>query len=216
MRASVTETARLIEEQLAASGFRFKPAMLTLTYRDDVEFSPRQISDLLQHVRKWLQRHGAPFVAYVWVMELTKRGRPHYHILIWLPHGMRLPKPDKQGWWPWGYTRIEWARSALGYLVKYSSKAQGQGVDDAYVIPERARLHGNGGLDPSRRRIRRWRLFPQWVREVFSFDDDPMRAKGGGFASRVTGEFHETPWRLVDHAPNFAWLRFQYVGEGGV
>lgn len=206
MRGSVTESARLIDEQPAASGFRFKPAMLTLTYREDVEYSARQISALVQHVRKWLQRHGAPFVAYVWVMELTQRGRPHYHLLVWLSKGLTLPKPDKQGWWPWGHTRIEWARSALGYLVKYASKAQGQGAEA--TIPKGARLSGNGGLDALRRRVRRWRLFPKWVREAFVSEDDPKRAAGGGFVSRLTGEIRGSPYRLEQHASNWSWCLF--------
>jgi hypothetical protein len=210
MRASVTESARLIDEQLAASGFRFKAAMLTLTYREDVAYSRRQISRLVTHVRKWLQRRGAPFVAYVWVMELTQRGRPHYHLLVWLPKGLTLPKPDKQGWWPWGHTRIEWARSALGYLVKYASKAQGQGAEA--TIPKGARLSGNGGLDTLRRRVRRWRLLPQWVREAFTFEDDPRRAEGGGFVSRRTGEIRGSPYVLVNHAPSWVWCLFARKG----
>ena len=205
MRASVVESARLIDEQLAASGFRFKPAMLTLTYRDDVEYSPRQISALLQHVRKWLKRRGARFVAYVWVMELTQRGRPHYHIMIWLPKGLTIPKPDKQRWWPWGHTKIEWARSAVGYLAKYASKLQGQELS----FPERARLHGNGGLDTSGRRVRRWRLAPQWVREAFDYEDDPRRAEGGGYVSRLTGEKHPSPYQLIGRARNWSWLLFE-------
>jgi|GEM_PF-3093973 len=209
MRASVLESARLIEEQLAASGFRFKPAMLTLTYREDAEYSSKQVSALLQHIRKWLKRHGAPFVAYIWVMELTKRGRPHYHVIIWLPKGLSLPKPDKQGWWPWGHTRIEWARSAVGYLVKYASKLQGQGNEvQSTKFPKGSRLHGNGGLDTLRRRVRRWRLFPQWVREQFNFDDDPMRAEGGGFTSRLTGKVCESPYRLQAHSEKWVWCLF--------
>jgi hypothetical protein len=208
MRGAVTESGRLIQEQCAASGFRFKPAMLTLTYREDVDYSPRQVSQLVSHIRKWLKRHGAPAVAYVWVMELTQRGRPHYHLLVWLPKGLTLPKPDKQGWWPWGHTRIEWARSALGYLVKYASKTEQHGQEVDYAIPEGARLYGNGGLDQWRRRLRRWRLLPQWVREAFDFEDDPRRAEGGGFVSRRTGEIRGSPYQLLAHAPNWSWCLF--------
>jgi hypothetical protein len=75
-------------------------------------------------------------------------------------------------------------------------------------FPEGARLYGNGGLDAVRRRVRRWRLFPQWVRDQFDFDDDPMRAAGGGFVSRLTGEIRGSPYRLVQHARDWSWYLF--------
>ena len=55
--------------------------MVTLTYRDDVDWSPRQVSNYLKCVREWARRKGI-FIHYVWVLELTKRGRPHYHVLF--------------------------------------------------------------------------------------------------------------------------------------
>ena len=95
--------------------------MVTLTYREDVEWSPRQVSGYLKCVREWARRK-AIFLHYVWVLELTKRGRPHYHVLFWLPKGVSMPKADKQGWWKHGMTRSEWAHSPVGYLCKYTSK----------------------------------------------------------------------------------------------
>ena len=95
--------------------------MVTLTYRDDVDWSPRQVSNYLKCVREWARRKGI-FIHYVWVLELTKRGRPHYHVLFWLPKGVSMPKADKQGWWKHGMTRSEWAYSPVGYLCKYTSK----------------------------------------------------------------------------------------------
>ena len=96
--------------------------MVTLTYREDVEWSPRQVSGYLKCVREWARRKDI-FIHYVWVLELTKRGRPHYHVLFWLPKGVSMPKADKQGWWKHGMTRSEWAHSPVGYLCKYTSKA---------------------------------------------------------------------------------------------
>ena len=95
--------------------------MVTLTYREDVEWSPRQVSGYLKCVREWARRKDI-FIHYVWVLELTKRGRPHYHVLFWLPKGVSMPKADKQGWWKHGMTRSEWAHSPVGYLCKYTSK----------------------------------------------------------------------------------------------
>lgn len=97
MKRRVLTGARLHQEQQP----RFKAAMLTLTYREDGEWQPRHVSELLACVRKWVERRGVRF-RYVWVLELTKAGRPHYHVLIWLPRGLTLPKPGKQGWWVHG------------------------------------------------------------------------------------------------------------------
>ena len=80
--------------------------MLTLTYREVGAWHPRHISELLQRVRVWLRRRGER-LRYVWVGELQQRGALHYHVLCWLPRGLTLPKPDKQGWWTHGSTRIE-------------------------------------------------------------------------------------------------------------
>ena len=107
-------------------------------------------SELLKRIRHWLQRRSVRF-CYVWVAELQQRGALHYHILVWLPFGLTLPKPDKQGWWPHGSTRIEWARHPIGYLVKYASK-----FDIKCGLPKGARLHGAGGFDQAAQQIRRW------------------------------------------------------------
>jgi hypothetical protein len=104
LKRGVLSGARLIEFALANR--RARRAMLTLTYRDIDAFEPRHISQLLKHIRHWLRRRGHRF-HYVWVAELQGRGALHYHVLVWLPRGLSLPKPDKQGWWRHGSTRIE-------------------------------------------------------------------------------------------------------------
>lgn len=213
MRASVLETARQIQEQTSTSGFRYYVAMITLTYRDDVFHNKDQIKEFMRHVRRWMQRRGIKIPEYLWVQELTKRSRPHYHILIWLPHGIRLPKPDDQGWWKWGSTKIEQVRNALGYLVKYTSKAVQPGTEEL-AIAKHARLYGNGGLDAQRRRVRRWRLFPKWVRDEFTFEDDPMRAPfGGGYVSRLTDRHVPSPYELFAYEKGWGWIMFKLKDE---
>lgn len=96
LRRSVTVGARLIQDSVGWLGF--KPAMLTLTYRDIDGFKPLHISVLIKHIRQWLARRGH-VLRYVWVAELQMRGALHYHVVTWLPRGLTLPKPDKQGWW---------------------------------------------------------------------------------------------------------------------
>lgn len=191
MRKGVLNASRLITEGLQAGGFRWFPVMLTLTYREDIPWTPRHITTLLKAVREWSRRRGVS-IPYVWVMELTQRERPHYHVMLWLPKGLTLPKPDKQGWWPWGHTRIERARKAVGYMAKYTSKG-----GDGSQFPKGARIHGCGGLKPDQRAERTWWSAPRWVRELWpEWRDLPRPAKGGGWASRVTGELFRSPWRV--------------------
>lgn len=205
MKRSVLTSARLMQEEATDHGWRFRVAMLTLTYRPEAQWSARHITGLVKALRAYLDRRKVR-ARYVWVLELTQAGKPHYHLLIWLPRGMSLPKPDKRGWWPHGLTRIEWARSAVGYLAKYASKGT-----DGYAFPKGARLCGVGGLSLRSRLEKAWWLAPSWVREAFSIEERPVRAPGGGWVSRISGDWLPSPWRLVDRASDWSWARFESV-----
>lgn len=163
--------------------------MLTLTYRPGAEWKAKQVADFFHRLRQYATRSGFD-LKYVWVMELTQRGVPHYHILIRLPLGRTLPKPDKQGWWPYGMTRIEWARVPVGYIAKYASKG-----DEATKFPKGARIAGFGGLDKAGRIECSWWKLPVWVREVFN-EIAPVSRTLGGYVHRVTGEFLRSPYRV--------------------
>lgn len=188
LRRSVTTAARLFAFGLGTR--QFKPAMLTLTYRDVDGFRPGHISALLKHIRQWMKRKGHR-MRYVWVAELQRRGALHYHVLLWLPRGLTLPKPDKQGWWPHGHTRIEWARNAVGYLCKYVSKFDGQAA-----LPKGCRLHGSGGHDDFAKPIRRWFNLPTWLKSLAGVESCFVRVKGVGLVERGTGVCVPSPWRV--------------------
>ena len=173
--------------------------MVTLTYRDVGEWRPGHLPALLQTMRKWVQRRGHG-LRYVWVAELQRRGAVHYHLLLWLPKGLTLPKPDKQGWWPHGLTRIEWARKPVGYLAKYASKG-----GEAAEFPKGCRLHGHGGLAAAARVIASWWRCPEWVRSHWGSDHRPRRVRGG-FLSRLTGEVLRSPWVIVLRATDWSWV----------
>lgn len=200
MKKNVMTSARLLVDEATDKGFRGRWAMLTLTYRDDVKWVAKQVSALLEHLRKYATRKGWKFRC-VWVLELTQRGRPHYHVLVWLPKGRTLPKPDKQGWWKHGMTRVEWVKkSAVGYIAKYVSK--GIEMFKEMHLPKGARLSGNGGLNKDSRIELRWWKLPTWVREVFNEICDVTRAQGGYVQRRTSmglpsGEFLASPYRVV-------------------
>lgn len=193
VKKTVVTGARLAVEEGTRGGFRGSWAMVTLTYRDDAKWSRSDMSNLTQCIRVYAKRAGFKF-RYVWVLELTARGRPHYHLLCWLPAGRTLPKPDKRGWWPHGKTRIEWAKKPVGYIAKYASK--GVDFEQSQLLPKGARLCGTGGLTPESKTELRWWKSPTWVREVFATVCDVIRTKGG-YVNRETWEFLESPWKVV-------------------
>lgn len=117
------------------------------------------MSALIDHYRKWSKRHGFKFRA-VWKMEPHASGRPHYHIVFWMPRGLTPPMPDKQGWWPHGMTNAKWARSPVGYIAKYVAKP----AED--VFPKGARIWGAVGLTLDERCRVQWNLAPRWVKRM--------------------------------------------------
>lgn len=206
LRRGVLTAARLHQEAVQTGGFRGRWAMLTATYRNVGDWSPLHLSALLDHVRKWLARRGHG-MSYVWVAEMQKRGAIHYHALIWLPKGLTMPKPDKQGWWEHGYTRIEWARNSVGYMAKYASKGDGA------KFPKGARLHGCGGLRGRQLLEARYWRRPAWLRERTGIDDAIVRRVGGsGWIDRETGEIHESPWQVFFHGGG-VWIRRKDAGQ---
>lgn len=197
LKRSVITAARLHQQELEQSKSRFKVAMLTLTYSPYEVWEPNHLKTLMKHVRQYLGRRGIPS-RNVWVMELTKAGIPHYHILFWLPKGVSLPKPDKQGWWPYGSTRIEWARKAVSYIAKYASKGTVAGS-----FPEGARIHGFGGLAKPDRRERSWWMLPQYMRDKTPEPRETgpsKRAKGGGWVTPF-GEWFPAKFKVISFSP---------------
>ena len=193
MRRIVLGAGDQIQAMHQRMRFRYKVAMLTLTYRGVDDWEPRDISRLMQRIRDWLARRGHKLHA-VWVMELQKRGAPHYHVLVWLPKGLSLPKPDKQGWWPHGHTNCTWARKPVGYLSKYASK----GNDTAFDYPAGARIYGVYGSPVN---LSWWRA-PRWMREIASQGMAIKKQKGGWWRVEELAHAWRTPWRLIDIRPD--------------
>jgi hypothetical protein len=184
MRLSVITAARLIDEAIQRGGFRYRRVMLTFTYRNVDDWRPRDISQALEAIREYMRRRGHRLIG-VWTSELQERGAVHYHIVLWLPHRFSLPFADKRGWWRHGMTSSEWARNAVGYLVKYVSKGTGP-----HRFPRGCRIHGAMGLSRLQRMERRWWRFPRYVRERFvDWRGDVARAKGGGFVEKESGDW---------------------------
>lgn len=191
LRKGVMTSARLVNDRLKTAPIRWVPVMVTLTYKDIEAWRPNHISDFIQRVNKYGIRRGYK-LPYVWVMELQKRGAPHYHVLIWIPARLRLPKADRQGWWSFGSTNICRVKNAVGYVAKYASKFESKDCE----FPKGARIHGIGGLSGAEKRIVAWWKLPKDMRTGDEGSVRWSKALGGGWLNRDTGERMLPQWRL--------------------
>lgn len=206
-RRTITQ-ARLADQEARRGGFRGRWLMVTPTYRDSADWQPNHIRDYVHRMRAWFRRQGHR-CRYQWVMELTKRGRPHYHLLVWVPRHLMLPHADRRGWWAHGLTRTEVARNPVGYLAKYASKGGDLCDQDGnpYRFPKGARICGGGGLElPSRIELRWW-MTPRWFRDQVQQPVD-LRRIAGGFVVVDTGEVYESPWRFAGCSSGWKELLF--------
>lgn len=199
LRKTVRSYAEKIEATNKAStgskAKRYRMTMLTLTYRDDARWEPRDVTDFLQRVRQWCRRRGFK-MRYVWVAEMQEERaakfgvqKPHFHLLIWVPRHFTLPKPDKQGWWTKGSTKVESARS-VGYLAKYTSKGH---MPEDCEFPAGMRIYGNGGLDGDDLSFHRHEMKPAWVREFVPMGT-PWKRVGGGVKRLDNFEWKANPY----------------------
>lgn len=188
-RKSLLNAARLVVKDMQSRKTRFKAAMYTLTYKNIEDWKPGHISEYIRHVRQYLAVRGHDTTG-IWKTEIQERGAVHYHVIFWLPKGVSLPKPDKQGWWKHGMTKSEWLRNGYGYVAKYISK------DENKLMPKGARMFGLLGLSKDQKREIRWWNTPAYIREQWPIEHDPVRAKGGGWMSRLTGEIQESGWQF--------------------
>jgi hypothetical protein len=187
MRRVVIASADASRDAAAKGGFRTQAVLVTLTYAEGSMWSSRDVSGYVRRVREWLRRRGVE-ARYQWVIELTARGRPHYHLLWWLPRGMKLPKPDASGQWTRGLSRIEWARRPVGYLVKYATK----GTDGD--LPSGARLFGTGAPEADVRLATHRAGLPMWLSESTEPDSRWSRRARVGWVERESGEVRCSPF----------------------
>lgn len=171
-----------------------QPWMLTLTYRGVDDWQPNHVKETLQHLRKWLKRAYGWTLRYIWVMELQKRGAPHYHVVVWLPRQVEKAELflDVRGYWPHGMTNVVKAVAPVRYVMKYVSK-----FDSDTEFPKGARIYGVGGLDDIGSRCRRWINWPSFVQDRASIDCRWTPARGGGWVNCGTGEWLQSEWALT-------------------
>lgn len=129
-------------------------AMITLTY-GKARWKPNHLRDFMNKFRASAYRRGKKgkivksreaFVGYAWVAELMpESGKVHYHILVILKRGYRLPMPDKS-FWKYGSSKIEKART-VWYIAKYLQKGSHLWDDRSHY----AGTHGGNAFPPNLR-----------------------------------------------------------------
>lgn len=188
--------------------------LITLTYDPKLfDYQPHDLQTYFDRVRYiYKLKHRKP--RYIWVMELHSDGRPHYHILLWLPKGLRLPKPDKSGMWKKGLSNVKSdVRHAAAYLSKYISK--GLHTSEEFKLPKGARMFGRGGLSLRESLYLRWYNAPSWLRDLVPLGDyfrvvtkkttvlDPYTGEimKGGYHYPEKNLHYSSPYTIYYHAP---------------
>lgn len=212
----------------SAAGFRPDQAwFVTLTYARAGEWRPNHIRAAVDAFRSWCKRRGVE-CRYTWVAELTGSGRVHYHLICWLPVGVRMTFWDRprrvkgkrtEPFWPHGSSNTQKAKAGVSYLMKYLSK-----MGEHHEFPEGLRLYGVGGLTAQARGIRQWQNFPQWVKNDHGVGG--VKRIGRSFVDMETGEvlaamfrrrfvpggveleqLRDMPEKVYDHGPWSQWPR---------
>lgn len=196
------------------------PALVTLTYPSNEEWRPEHITAFINHCRNYSKRHWSEILRYAWVAETTKRGVIHYHVVLWIPRNARLPKPDEQGWWPHGSSKIESVRRGVyGYLLKYISKGtDGTGLGVYSTSPsgkrQTPRMFACGGLNARDKELLQHQLLPAYVKDIFGpipFGEKIRRVKGGWECGKVWVKGNwESMWSELERRMHFkfgvSWL----------
>lgn len=189
LRRSVWASGHL--HGLADQGHRPPVAwMATLTYARIEDWRADHVSAATEQFRRYCTRLGVP-CRYLWVAELQKRGAVHYHLIAWLPVGVRMPYWDRPStapsgrsvapFWSHGMTNVERAKTGVGYLMKYLSK-----VGENVAFPPHLRLYGVGGLNTQARTVRGWYNLPEWAKAEYGVGE--LRRYGSALVVVETGE----------------------------
>lgn len=180
------------EHRRFAKSAKLRAVAMTLTYRESKDFNAKCISTFLKRLRETLKRKGHA-LPYAWVLERAKQ-LLHYHLIIWLPRGVKLDPAKLAKWWGWGSTWIEGCRKVTAW-EKYLTKI------DNTKRPKGARIYGYGGLDnDGETAVARTKL-PRWLLPLVPVAHRARRMTGGGWIDMQTGEIFQSPYIWTPRGP---------------
>ena len=132
MRHRITAWADAVALYREAHSTRM--VMVLLTYAKVEDYKPGHINYYLKLLKQSLREH---LLAFAWVAELQERGAVHYHLVLLVDKGTKIPLPDKSGMWSHGLSGIHTARTPF-YLLKYTGKERQK---DLGRYPKSCRLY---------------------------------------------------------------------------
>lgn len=175
---------------------KYRLVMVGLTYRPGEEWKPNDIRELVLRVRAEL---GEKLLGYAWVAELQERGAVHYHLLMLVKKGTRIPYFDQAGWWVHGSTHFskEEVKKPF-YICSYTSKKSYQKFGK---FPKGLRMFAvwvaPGVISEAARWLFRCSALPGWlsarilpINKIFKV----ARAEGGGWL--VDNFKFESPYQV--------------------
>jgi len=110
-----------------SNGVAYWPIFATLTFRSpvSVQEARREVYLFFKRVNFGVFGSKSGVLKYSYVIEFTKAGRPHFHVLLYnLPYVQNF-KAQFEEWWRNGFVRINKVndvRNVGSYVVKYMSK----------------------------------------------------------------------------------------------
>ena len=141
-----------------------KTWLITLTYKPDHEPKKEEWTLAMSKFRKWYKNaHCTSTLPNIlWVRELTKKGKLHYHAVI---NGNYPGKWDKIGIWPHGMSQTKQGKgdACAAYLLKYASKLDSKLTGEF----KHWRLYGFTGLSQYERRTISYQMLPEWIRSTY-------------------------------------------------
>ena len=179
----------------------------SLTYKPEEDYVPGQITAFEHRLRSYCRRHRFPF-HFVWVAEPHQSGKPHYHYLWWVPLGVKPPMPDKQGWWPHGWSRVEYVKYSVGsYISKYISKTTRIHLNGMHT-------HGVSGLTGEGKRVRRVVRAPHWLKPRLDYFRSDIRYERGVWYDFGLGKWHVGPFEFLRRAGYLLFFGHRTIQSG--
>jgi len=185
-------------------GTAWMPVFVTLTYAPEHDYERGDITHCLNAMTEWARRRGFK-LRVSWVAEPHQSGRPHYHLVTWVPYRLRLPKPDKQQWWKKGSSSTAKARAPWRYMAKYISK-------DSVISGMRS--YGARGLEKEGQRLTRMFRAPDWLKPRLNYDKSDIRKHGAIWYDYGLYLWHIGPWEFVRFAGGALIFKEQPIQSG--
>jgi hypothetical protein len=183
--------------------------MLTLTLREQSLYKTRMVENLIDKIQ---YRYGKKLIAYAWSHEMQKRGVSHFHLLLVFDCKVMPFHPDSMGWWEYGTTQCEIARTPY-YILKYQGKEY-----QKTGLPKGARMFAVwvGG---EKSEDYYWSTKPRWLDalaykmrvhencDVRRLPDGSWSLGGEYFYSPWTPFISDVDWSTADHVKDIEYDR---------